>query len=73
MPNQIISRFIFETLYRAWKAFLQKGEGKELKEMSTNESDLMTERTKQEAGWVLIMKATDHQPWRDACLLPSLS
>lgn len=37
-----------------------ESEGQELKEMSTKESDPITERTKQESVWVLMMKVTDH-------------
>lgn len=66
----MITQFIFESFHTQHAS---RGEGQELKEMSTNESDPMTERTKQDTFQVLMMKATDHQPWRDACLLPSLS
>lgn len=37
-----------------------ESEGQQLKQMSTKESDPIKERTKQEAVWILMMKATDH-------------
>lgn len=50
------------------------GEGQELKEIGSDSFAAKDRKDKAGncQGKVLAMKAIDHQPWRDACLLPSL-
>jgi len=77
MPNQMITEFIFyETLasHRAENTHFTRGEGWELKEIGSDSFAAKDRKDKAEnyPGKFLAMKAIDQQPWRDACLLPSL-
>lgn len=61
----MITQFIFETLtfYRAQNALRQRGEGQELKEISSKwvRPNDRTDKAGGCQGKVLMMKATDHQ------------
>lgn len=61
--------------YRAQSTHLWGGEVWEVRELKEIGSDyllLKTERTQTETvkNKIIVMKTSDHQPWRDACLPP---